>query len=209
MGDRYDRLRSIVKSAADSAAGAIAEATQAAKLKKTFEELRDRRTRVPARLVARAVLRAGTTSAASVRLVPGRIEISAELASGRSVAAALVPDQVSFAPRGAKEIWFAVDPPDAAAEPAIREMAAMIASSIARAAWNPLLPPMQGEVDGPALVDREEHRLRIDLRTAPAIRSVQSTGKATGLLLDLIEIDRIDVDPSGIAVRIALPKRLG
>jgi len=209
MGDRLDRLRSRVRSVASQAAkgatDALGQVGPLPQVRAALREIRDRRARIPERQLARAVLRAGTVAAASVRTRAGRIEITAELESGRVVAFALIPERAQFAPRGAKEIFFAVDPPEAANDAKVRDVAGAIASQIARAVWSPVLPPNSG-VDEPALVDRDGDQLRIDLRTCPAVRAAAGQGAAAAMVMDVITIERFDADEQGLSVKLALPK---
>lgn len=205
MGERFDRFRSIVKGAADSATDAAKNVRGLAGVREALRELRDRRARIPERQLARAVLRAGTVSAASVRTRGGRIEITAELESGRAVRVALIPDRAQFAPHGAKEIFFRVEPPEAAADAKVRDIAGLFASQIARALWSPVLGAAEGIDDG-GLVDREaDGQLRIDLRTCPVVRAAQSK-QAAALVMDVITIERFDVDEQGLSIKLALPK---
>lgn len=200
-----DRFRSRVRDAAKSAAGAIGNVGPLAQVRAAIREIRDRRARIPERQLARAVLRAGTVAAASVRTRAGRVEITAELESGRAVGFALIPERAQFAPRGAKEIFFAVDPPEAASDAKVRDVAGAIAAQVARAIWSPVMPPSSG-VDEPALVDRDGDELRIDLRTCPAVRAAMQQGAAAAMVMDVITIERFDADEQGLSVKLGLPK---
>lgn len=206
MGDRMDRFRSRVRDAAASAAGALGQVGPLAAVRSALREIRDRRARIPERQLARAVLRGGTVAAASVRTRDGRIEITAELESGRVIAAALVPESARFAPRGAKEIIFAVDPPEAAGDAKLRDIAGMIASLVARALWGPFLAPAEGGVDAGALVDREGDKLRVDLRTCPAVRAASQSAPAAALVMDALTIEKFEVDDQGLSIRLGLPR---
>jgi hypothetical protein len=205
MGNRLDRFRSVVRNLAQRAKGAFDHVTSVTAVREAVREIRERRARIPERVLARAVLHAGTVSAASVRTRAGRIEITAELASGKVIRATLIPSGARFAPRGAKELFFDVDPPEAIGEPELRAMAGRIAAAVARALWGPLLPRSNGERDGGALADREEGRLRIDLRTCPAVRAVLTKGGPVLFLLDALSIERFEVDERGLSFQIALP----
>ena len=202
MGRRIDRLRGLLGRAADQAVGDPVRNLRAA-----VREIRERRARISERDIARAVLRAGTVAAASVRTRDGRIEISAELESGRVVTAALVPASVTFAPRGAKEIVFAVEPAEAAGEPKLRDIVGQIAARVARVLWAPLLAAEGPEGDPPALVDREDGRLRVDLRTCPAVRAVRSETRLA--MLDVLGVESLLVDEQGLSLRIGLPRLPG
>lgn len=206
MGDRIDRLRSMVRRAASSATDALAQATPLGSVRAAVRELRERRVRIPERQLARAVLRAGTVGAASVRTRAGRIEITVELETGRAIRAALVPRGATFAPRGAKEIVFDVEPPEAADDAKLREIAGMIASQVARALWGPFLAAAGGEVDEGALVDREAGHLRVDLRTCPSVRAALQKSPAIAVVMDALQVERLDVDEQGLAIRVGLPR---
>jgi hypothetical protein len=196
----------LVKNAAHRAGDAIGQTQPISAFRNVLRELRDRRVRIPERQLARAVLRAGTVATASVRTRPGRIEIEAELESGRAVHIALLPLGAHFAPRGAKEIVFAVDPADAVNDTKVRDIVGMIAAQVARAIWGPFLPVAEGAVDNAALVDREKDHLRVDLRTCPAVLGAIKGMPALSLVMDALRIERMDVDEHGLSVRIALPE---
>lgn len=206
MGPRIDRFRMLVKTAAHRAGHTIGQAQPISALRSVLQELRDRRVRIPERQLARAVLRAGTVATASVRTRPGRIEIEAELESGRAVHVALLPLGAHFAPRGAKEIVFAVEPAEAANDSKVRDFVGMIAAQIARVIWGPFLPVSEGAVDDAALVDREKDHLRVDLRTCPSVLAATKGMPALALVMDALRIERMDVDEQGLSVRIALPE---
>ena len=208
MGDRLDRLRSLVRSAAEGAAGALGQAAAVSRIREAVREVRERRVRIPERQLARAVLRAGTVAEASVRTRDGHIEIVAELESGRTLRFSLTPQQARFAPRGAKEIVFDVEPPEATLDGKVRDVTGLIASQVARALWGPMLSPSdEGEVDAPGLVDREGGTLRVDLRTCPRVRAAQSGGAPFALAMELLSIEGFEVDAQGLALRLALPQR--
>ncbi len=199
MGPRIDRFRMGIKNA-------LGQTPPISAFRNVLRELRERRVRIPERQLARAVLRAGTIATASVRTRPGRIEIDAELESGRAVHAALLPLGAHFAPRGAKEIVFAVEPAEAANDSKVRDCVGMIAAQVARAIWGPFLPTSEGAVDSAALVDRERDHLRVDLRTCPSVLAATKGMPALSLVMDALRIERMDVDERGLSVRIALPE---
>lgn len=204
MSDRLDRFRSLVRRATDGARSVASVGNPVERVRRVWSELRERRVRVPERVLAKAVLHASRISAASVRARAGRLEIMVELDTGRAVTAVLVPAGVSFAPRGAKEIALEAQPASAANEAVVREIAGIVGSVVARTLWSPFLPGLSKRPDDAGLVDRDGAVLRIDLRSCPAIRAAQSAAPANAMLLDLIGIDKLDFDEQGISIQLGL-----
>ena len=150
----------------------------------------------------RAALRLPDVTSSSLRCSDGAIHFEAELTNGRWVHAKLFPEKPRFAGRGAKEVVFRVEPPEAAGEPVIRELIGAIA---ARALWADVLGQMPSEelIEG-AFVERDGAIAHVDLRTVPSVRKAQSGGAAS-TMIDTLSIERIEVGDHGLQLVIALP----
>jgi hypothetical protein len=108
---------------------------------------------------------------------------------------------VRFAPRGAKEISFDVEPPDAHDV----SIVSALAGCIAKATW-PMIAPT-GSIDvGGAIVERDKPgRLRVDLRSVPAVRRFASTQTAA-MIFDVLELESLRVEPGALALKLKLPQ---
>jgi hypothetical protein len=123
------------------------------------------------------------------------------MANGHEVHFSLAPVAVRFAPRGAKEISFDVEPPGTFDHSIVGSLAACIA----RATWPMILPPDARDV-GSAIVERESpERIRVDLRTVPAVRRFASRGTAA-MVFDVLELESIRVEPGALALKLKLPQ---
>lgn len=193
---------------AERAGDRVAEAKPVQAVRAAMKEIRDRRARVPEAFLRRAALRARNVEAATVNAREGGVDLLIEL-DGSAVRATLVPESARFAARGAKEIAFRVEPADAAHSPAVREVAGLFASLVARALWGPVLGAPPGGIDEPAIVDREGDRLVVDLRNCPAVRAAKQRSAAAELMMDAVSVDRFEADVQGLSLRFAMPPIAG
>jgi hypothetical protein len=131
----------------------------------------------------------------------GKVFVDASMTNGKEVQFSLSPRSVRFAPRGAKEISFDVEPPDAHDTSIVGALAACIA----KATW-PMIAPADSIDVGGAIVDREnEGLLRVDLRSVPAVRRFASTQTAA-MVFDLLELESIRVEQGALALKLKLPQ---
>ena len=199
MNDRFDILRSWVRMAADRAVDRVTETKLASMTKQLLERLTQQRWRLTDETLTTAVAHADGVDSAMVACHSGRMFVDASMTSGREVQFSLAPSSVRFAPRGAKEISFDVEPPDAHDT----SIVGALAGCIAKATW----PMIADSVDvGSAIVERENPgRLRVDLRSVPAVRRFSSTQTAA-MIFDVLELESIRVEPGALALKLKLPQ---
>jgi hypothetical protein len=205
LSDRSDWLKSLVRGAATRVGERVREQPAVAALRGMARDIRARAATIPERALSRAALRLPDVTSSSLRCGDGAIHFEAELTNGRWVHAKLFPEKPRFAGRGAKEVVFRVEPPEAAGEPVIRELIGAIAALIARALWAAVLGPMPSEelIEG-AFVERDGAIAHVDLRTVPSVRKAQSGGAAS-TMIDTLSIERIEVGDHCLQLVIALP----
>ena len=201
MTDRFDIVRSWVRSAADHAVQRVKETRIASAVAQLLERLTHQRWRLSDETLTAAAAHADGVDSAMVACHSGRLYVDASMRNGREIQFSLAPRSVRFAPRGAKEISFDVEPPDAH-DPSI---VGALAECIAKATW-PMIASA-GTVDaGGAIVERETPgRLRVDLRTVPAVRHFAST-QAGAMIFDVLELESIRVEPGALALKMKLPQ---
>jgi hypothetical protein len=199
MNDRFDILRSWVRMAADRAVDRVTETKIASMTKQLLERLTQQRWRLTDETLTTAVAHADGVDSAMVACHSGRMFVDASMTNGREVQFSLAPSSVRFAPRGAKEISFDVEPPDAHDT----SIVGALAGCIAKATW----PMIADSVDvGSAIVERENPgRLRVDLRSVPAVRRFSSTQTAA-MIFDVLELESIRVEPGALALKLKLPQ---
>ena len=199
MNDRFDILRSWVRMAADRAVDRVTETKLASMTKQLLERLTQQRWRLTDETLTTAVAHADGVDSAMVACHSGRMFVDASMTNGREVQFSLAPSSVRFAPRGAKEISFDVEPPDAHDT----SIVGALAGCIAKATW----PMIADSVDvGSAIVERENPgRLRVDLRSVPAVRRFSSTQTAA-MIFDVLELESIRVEPGALALKLKLPQ---
>lgn len=202
MAGRFDLLRSFVRSAAKAGKERLSEIGPVANAKRAIEEIRDRRATLGEGALSSAIAGAPGARATTVSLQEGRIVCDLVFDDDRSLVFAVIPEKARFAPRGAKEVIFTVEPPEIVDDVRARDVVGCIAAAIARALWGPILGPKKG--DEQALVEREGARLRTDLRSIPAVRAAVESGPMA-MALDVLSIESFTIEDRTLRFRIGLP----
>lgn len=201
MASRIDVLRSWVRSAAKAGSERISALPPVQNARRVLEELKQRRASLSESAIGSAAAHTPGVRAATANVDGARIRLDATFDDGEYRVFAVVPEKVRFAPRGAKELLFSLEPPEAVNDAQVREVVGSVAAAIARALWGPVLGPRQG--DEQALVEREGARLRADLRTIPAVRSALEG--PLGLALDMITIESFSFEGRALRFKVGLP----
>ncbi|MBW2188833.1 MAG: hypothetical protein GQ551_12800 [Myxococcales bacterium] len=201
MTDRFDIMRSWVRLAADQAVHRITRTKVAVVTKQLLERLTQQRWRLSDELLTSAAAHADGVDSAMVACHSGRMFVDASMSNGKEVQFSLAPRSVRFAPRGAKEISFDVEPPDAHDT----SIVGALAGCIAKATW-PMITPRDSSDFGGAIVEREAAgRLRVDLRSIPAVRRFALTQTAA-MIFDILELESLRVEPGALALKLKLPQ---
>ena len=201
MTDRFDILRSWVRVAADRAVDRLTGTKLAAATKQIVERLTQQRWRLSDEALTAAAAHAEGVDSAMVSCRSGKMFVDASMTSGKEVQFSLAPHAVRFAPRGAKEISFDVEPPDAHDA----SLVGALAACIAKATWPMIASPDSIDVGG-AIVERETAgRLRVDLRSVPAVRRF-SSNQTAAMVFDMLELESIRVEPGALALKLRLPQ---
>lgn len=201
MSQGIDLLRSWIRAAADRAAHQLSSTRVASLGREAVQRLVQRTSRITDEILTAAAAHAEGVEAAMVSCRTGRIHVHASLSSGADVSFSLAPLSVRFAPRGAKEVAFGVEPPGQSNS----SIVAALAGCIAQAAW-PMAMPQQTRDFGGAIVERESpERVRVDLRTVPAIRRFASARGAAAMILEMLEVESLQVEPGALSLKLKLP----
>jgi hypothetical protein len=201
MTDRFDIVRSWVRAAADRAVDRITGTKVAGVTKQLLERLTQQRWRLSDETLTAAAAHADGVDSAMVSCRSGRMFVDASMTNGQEVQFSLVPRSVRFAPRGAKEISFDVEPPDAHDS----SIVGALAGCIAKATW-PMIASGDSLDFGGAIVERETPgHVRVDLRSVPAVRRFASTQTAA-MIFDLLELESIRVESGALALKLKLPQ---
>jgi hypothetical protein len=201
MTERFDILRSWVRVAADRAIDRLTGTKLASATKQIVERLTQQRWRLSDETLTAAAAHADGVDSAMVSCRSGKMFVDASMTSGKEVQFSLAPHAVRFAPRGAKEISFDVEPPGAHDTSVVGALAACIA----KATW-PMIAPSDSIDVGGAIVERETAgRLRVDLRSVPAVRRFASNQTAA-MVFDMLELESMRVEPGALALKLKLPQ---
>ena len=199
---RFDLLKSLIRAGADRARDGLDAVGPVNALKRAVGELRKQRMVVPEQMLGSAIAHAPGVLAANATARHGRIQLDARFDDGE-LACALEFFGARFAPRGAKELTFRVHPAGGARDPRIRELTGAIAGVIARGLW-PMVIDSRASIYG-AIVDRDgDDLVRVDLRSVPAVRDAVGSG-AKGLVLEALELSRIDCEDGELLLHLRLP----
>jgi hypothetical protein len=202
VSDRGDILKSWLQRAAQAGASRLSRLDPVQRVSRAVEELRARRVRLDEATLAQALSAVEGLRESTLQVRDGRIEIDACWQDGERLAFAAVPETIRFAPRGAKEVLFRVEPAELARKGKVREAVGALAGAVAFAVWGPLLGA--GATANPALVETEGQRLRADLRSIAAVRSALSGGPL-GQVLDVLSIERFELADRELRVILKLP----
>ena len=201
MSDRFDIVRSLVRAAADRALDRVKGTRVAEATAQIFERLTQQRWRLSDETLTAAAAHAEGVDSAMVACHSGRMFVDASMTNGHEVQFSLAPRAVRFAPRGAKEIAFDVEPPDAHDT----SIVGALAGCIAKATWPMIVPPDSLDVGGAIVEHESPGRLRVDLRSVPAVRRFSSTQAAT-MIFDVLELESLRVETGALAIKLKLPQ---
>ena len=164
---------------------------------------------VPERAITLAVAHIPGTRVASVTARRGHVHVHATYEGvDEALEFHLEPFGCRFAPRGAKEIVFRVTPVEAATHPKARVVVGAVAASVAHGLWGIVLGRPEGDISG-AIVDRDgPDSFRVDLRTVPTVRAAVKR-QAAALVVDVLELRRIDPMDGELRLRLKLPAVVG
>lgn len=202
MARRIDLLKSWVRSAAEAGKGRLRALDSVTRIRETLDELKERRVTIGEAALSSAVAHAPDVKASTVSARDGRLVVDVTGDDDSSTIFAVVPEQVRFAPRGAKEVLFRVDPPELARDTRVRDAVGCLAAAIARALWGPVLSPRSG--DEQALVETDNDHLRVDLRTVPAVRAALE-GSPLAMALDVLTIESFTIEARALRIKVGLP----
>lgn len=203
MGDRSDFLRSLVRGFAEGASKRIG--MPLASLQKAIREAVLQASSVSDRQITKALTRVASVREASAVCRDERIWIEATFDDGESVQLSVAPLGARFAPRGAKEVLFHVEPEGMAGRARARDLVGAIAALIAHALWAPFF----GRLLNPsfdAIAERDGSEVRVDLRSVPAVRAAHKKGLSQ--LFDMLELGGVGVVDGALRLQIKLPPML-
>jgi hypothetical protein len=203
MGDRSDFLRSLVRGFAEGAGKRLG--LPLAGLQKLIREAVLQASSVSERQITKALTRVASVREASAVCRDERIWIEATFDDGESVQLSVAPLGARFAPRGAKEVLFHIEPEGMAGRARARDLVGAIAALIAHALWAPFF----GRLLNPsfdAIAERDGSEVRVDLRSVPAVRAAHKKGLSQ--LFDMLELGGVGVVDGALRLQIKLPALL-
>ena len=201
---RFDRFRSLVRQVGESAQKQLDRGPVAA-ARQLLKEIADRKARVTDAMLGKAMAHAEGVHAVSVHCQGGRVQVDASFNDGTHLMIGIVPHGLRFAPRGAKEIVFRVEPIEAARNHRVGDLVASLAASVAHGTWAMGLQGADVDARG-VIVDKEGDDLfRVDLRTVPAVRAMMAAGPV-GAVVEALSISSIEADEGALSLQLELPR---
>lgn len=206
MSKPRDLLRSLVRRAADTAVETANRTGGLDRMRKTLEHVKQRRFPIPANALTSAVAHLPGVESASITASEGALHVDVAYTSGAFLQARLVPTSVRFAPRGAKEISFRIEPEEAARGYRVTDVVGALGGVIALHLWQSAVAASRTERSvGGAIVDRDgADTFVVDLRTTPAAKALEKLGQA-GMILEILEISELSVADGALMVHVRLP----
>jgi hypothetical protein len=204
--NRFDVMRSLLRSAARTATDQLRRFDLPKPMRRAFADLVARSLTLQDGQLTAAVGRLPALSAVGIYVKPGSIQVDASLNDGSPLQVCLLPLGIAFAPGGAKDVSFRVQPPEAIEERAVREVAGAIASELARAVWGPFLSPNRADADW-AFVERDGNVLRVDLRTVPAVRTAMARAPMA-MVMEALTVSSMTAEPGQLRLTLALPEMM-
>jgi hypothetical protein len=202
LSERGDRLRSLLREGARAVRARAAELAPIARVRQTLSELRLGRVLLPAEALRAQLLRVPELDSLWLEVRASGVQIDASFSRGEPVRLTLVPVAARFAPRGAKELIWRVEPPERASGARAADLAAAVSVAVARALWAPVLPPDDGAPPD-AIVERDPGaELRVDLRTIPVVRKLRGPAQA---LLDALALTSLGAEDGALQLGLRLP----
>lgn len=196
---RFDVLRSFVRAAGDR----LDVRALRARLARALTETTLARLDLGDAALTAAVARGRGISSATVASDGEAVRVDVSVRDGAALAFALVPSGVQFAPGGAKELAFRIEPADAPDGEASREAFSAIAGVIAETLWRPALAGSGGGGGASAFVARQGGELVLDLRTVPSIRAA-SRNRVGLAILETLVLKSVEVRPGGLRLAIGV-----
>jgi hypothetical protein len=141
---------------------------------------------------------------ASVACQGGRIRIDAAFDDGTHLEVGLVPWDVRFAPRGAKEVVFRLEPMALCRDRHVPELVATVAAVVAHTLWSVALGGAPIRSEG-VYVDKEADDLfRVDLRNVPAVRARMSNSSMAAMF-EALALGNMRADDGTLLLTLELP----
>ena len=204
---RLDFLKSLARSAARSASDRLGASDLAEILRRRLGALSLLQTTLDDAQLTRAVGRSAGVAAATVQIDSGRLRVQVTDDAGRDTSMTLRPGNVSFAPHGAKEVSFAVEPPELADGALAVDIVGAIAAEVARTLWGPFLAGARRSSarrhTHSAFVHRAGATLTADLRTVPEVRAILSQ-RLPAALLDALRLEGLQATPGVLRLQLGL-----
>jgi hypothetical protein len=203
MGDKSDFLRSVIRGLAEGAGRRLG--IPFANLTRMLREAIAQASSVSDRQIAKALTRVPDVREASAVCRDERIWIDATFDNGENIKVSVMPLAPRFAPRGAKELSFHLEPEQMAARANVRDLVGAIAALVAHSLWAPFF----GRLLNPsfdAIAERDGAQVRVDLRSVPAVRAAQQKGLAQ--LFDMLELSSLTVNEGALRLHVKLPPLL-
>lgn len=142
--------------------------------------------------LTRRMARLVPVSALTIAVSESGVHAHASLQDGEVLDVLLTSMVVRFATGGAKELELMVYPSQLSTHPVTRSLAMAFAAVVAHSLWRVVLGP--AESAELMTVDDDDGRLRVDLRSLPAVRAALHRQWAR-TIIDMVNLKRIQPEP--------------
>jgi len=203
MGERLDTVRSFLAQAAGLAGRRLGEIPALADLRKALADVQSGRSAVGEAELTAALAHAPGVASATVLARRGALHLDISFSDGGRWEGRVVPEGAHFAPRGAKEVHFRIEPPELANESRLPGVLGVLGGVLARTLWSMLIPRtvrrgVAGHVDRQGLAG-----YRIDLRSVPEVRRLADSG-VFGNALDVLDLKSVSCEDGELRLQLGL-----
>jgi hypothetical protein len=174
-------VTSLLRSVLRSAGSLLGRSSVAESLRNALADLSLGRSAIADEQLTRAVTRVAHVAAATVICGQQRLRVDLSFDDGGALLMALRPKAIAFAPGGAKELIFSVEPGQAASDPRARDVVSAIAAEVARGLWRPALAGAPSS-EHCAIVSADGDQLVVDLRSVPEVRWALGQGMRAAII---------------------------
>lgn len=202
MSQRLDVIKSLLREAAVSVRDSVRDSGLNQTFRKALEDISRRSAQVSHARLTVAVGRAPGVSAASVRVVPGAVQLDVTFVGGDGMMVSLLPLGAAFAPHGAKELSFQIEPANLANDTRVGDLVAAIAGEVAQTLWGQFTRGMQVP-SGHALATRDRDSYSVDLRGVPLVRAAMNN-RLTQAAIELLHVTDVEAEQDQLKLTLAL-----
>lgn len=195
-----DVVRSVIRQGAQGVEQKWGTLRQGFSISGWLRRMRRHEVRIADDELTRRMAKLVPASALTIAVSESGVHAHASLQDGEVLDVLLTSMMARFATGGAKELELMVYPSQLSTHPVTRSLATAFAAVVAHSLWRVVLGPAESvEL---ITVDDDDGRLRVDLRSLPAVRAALHRQWAR-TIIDMVNLKRIQPEPGRLRLILA------